>query len=76
MADTHATRMLTAIELLLEGKATADVAEYQINGRSLKRYSIPDLLKLRALYKKEVAAEARAEALADGNKPGIVRVFL
>ena len=34
------------IENLLAGISTNNVEEYTINGRELKKYSIPDLLKL------------------------------
>ena len=34
------------IENLLAGISTKNVEEYTINGRELKKYSIPDLIKL------------------------------
>ena len=34
------------IENLLAGISTNNVEEYTINGRELKKYSIPDLIKL------------------------------
>ena len=34
------------IENLLDGISTNNVEEYTINGRELKKYSIPDLIKL------------------------------
>lgn len=61
---THAQRMLTAIEGLLEGRD--DVEEYTIAGRSLKRMPMGELMKMRDKYKAEVAAEQRAERIAAG----------
>lgn len=54
---THARKMLEAIEAVLEGVATSDVLEYSIGGRSLKRMSRQDLIKLHAYYKGQVGAE-------------------
>lgn len=34
------------IETMLAGIATNNVQEYKINGRELKKYSIPDLVQL------------------------------
>ncbi len=65
MADTettHARRMLNAIEAALEGRASKDTESYTIEGRSLSRTPIPDLLRLRAIYRREVAAEENPSA--------------
>lgn len=51
----HAQRTLAAIEAVIEGRATRDQQSYTINGRTLVRTSIADLLMLRDRYKKEVA---------------------
>ena len=51
----HAQRTLAAIEVVIEGRATRDQQSYTINGRTLVRTSIADLLMLRDRYKKEVA---------------------
>lgn len=51
----HAQRTLAAIEAVIEGRATTDQQSYTINGRTLVRTSIADLLMLRDRYKKEVA---------------------
>ena len=57
-AKSHARKVLTAIEAVIEGRASKDQESYTINGRSLTRTSIADLLTLRDRYKKEAAAEA------------------
>lgn len=66
---THARKVLDAIKAVLEGRASKDQEEYTISDRSLKRTPIPDLLKLRQLYEREVASEAAAERLANGQSP-------
>ena len=63
---THARKVLDAIEAVLENRATLDQESYAINGRSLKRMPIADLLKLRQLYRAEVAGEEAAAKLAAG----------
>ncbi|MEH6833999.1 hypothetical protein [Falsihalocynthiibacter arcticus] len=54
-ARNHAQRTLAAIEAVLESRASKDQESYSINGRSLVRTPIAELLLLRATYKKEVA---------------------
>jgi hypothetical protein len=56
-ARGHAQRTLSAIEAVLEGRASKDQQSYTINGRSLLRTTIADLLLLRSTYRKEVQAE-------------------
>lgn len=51
---THAEKMLTKIETLLEGKADADVASYSIAGRSLTKMTPDELIKWRDYYRMEV----------------------
>jgi hypothetical protein len=63
---SDAERALAAIEATLSGKAGSAVQSYQINGRSLSSYSLAELIKLRELYRREVASERRAAGLADG----------
>ena len=71
MADTFAFQMLTKIEAVLLNKADNDVAEYEIAGRQLKKYSFEELQKLRRQYKGEVKAEQVAADLAAGlGNPG------
>ncbi len=51
----HAERVLTAIEAVIEGRASKDQQSYTINGRTLVRTSIAELLQLRKTYQDEVA---------------------
>ncbi len=51
----HAERVLAAIEAVIEGRASKDQQSYTINGRTLVRTSIAELLQLRKTYQDEVA---------------------
>lgn len=59
-ARTHASKVLDAIEAVIEGRATKDQEEYTIGDRQLKRTPLADLIALRGRYKAEVLAERRA----------------
>lgn len=63
---SHARKVLDAIEAVIEGRATVDQQEYAIGNRSLKRMEISELLKLRQVYRNEVAGEEAADRLAAG----------
>lgn len=63
---SHARKALAAVEAVIEGRASLDQEEYTINGRSLKRTPVADLIRLRSFYKSEVAREEAAERLAKG----------
>ena len=63
---SHAKKVLDAIEAVIESRATKDQEEYAINGRSLKRTPIPDLIVLHNKYKADVAAEERAARIKNG----------
>lgn len=63
---SHAKKVLDAIEATIEGRATQDQMSYQIGGRSLSRTPIPDLMRLRAIYKSEYASELAAANIAAG----------
>ncbi len=63
---TFAEQMVEKIEAMLLGKADNDVAEYEIAGRQLKKYSFGELEKLRRKYKAEVQAEKVQADLANG----------
>lgn len=63
---THAEIMLDKIEALLQGRADKDVSSYSINGRSIAKMSISDLLTWRDYYRKEVIKERRDNAIALG----------
>lgn len=58
-ARTHAEKTLAALESWIENHDPA-VASYQIGDRQMQYISIPDLLKLRDAYRREVRATAAA----------------
>jgi hypothetical protein len=63
---SHARKTLDAIEAVLEGKATKDQSQYQINGRMVTRYSWADLIQMRSTYQAEVRAEEQVDRAAAG----------
>jgi hypothetical protein len=63
---SHARRTLDAINAVMEGRATDDVAAYQINGRSLTKMPIADLIAFQSHYRHLVAAEDKEAALEQG----------
>lgn len=65
---THAQIMVQKIQSLLEGRADKDVSSYSIQGRSLAKMSITDLMMWRDYYRKEVAKE-KQDALIAAGKP-------
>lgn len=54
----HARKVLDNIQAVLEGRASKDQSSYTINGRTLVRTPMADLLLLRDRYKAEVAKDA------------------
>lgn len=54
---SHARRTLDAIEAVIEGRAAVDQMAVTLNGRSLSRTPIADLLLLRDRYRREVRDE-------------------
>ena len=58
--------MLDKIESLLEGRADKDVSSYSIQGRSISKMTISDLLLWRDYYRKEVVKERRDNAIELG----------
>lgn len=72
---SHAEKMLTKIESLLEGKADSDVANYSIAGRSLTKLSPDELVKWRNYYRSEVLLMRQKEDIKLGRKsPTTVKV--
>lgn len=63
---THAEIMLDKIQSLLEGRADKDVTSYSIQGRSISKMSIVDLLEWRNYYRKEVAKEKKDRDIKNG----------
>lgn len=70
---SHAEIMLDKIQSLLEGRADKDVTSYSINGRSIAKMSVTDLLTWRDYYRKEVNLERRKADAAAG-KPSSATV--
>lgn len=64
-----AARALAAVEAVLEGRASSAVAEYEINGRSLRYMPVAELLALRDRLRADVAGEAAAARAAAGLAP-------
>ena len=65
-----ATKLLAAIEAVLENRATRADLEYEIAGRRIKFMPLPDLLAARDKLKREVAAEIQAQRVAAGLPAG------
>lgn len=61
-ARTHARRVLASIEAVIEARATKDQQSYKINDRELVRTPLAELIRLRVLYRAEVALEDRKAA--------------
>ena len=62
----------TAIRTLAEGGM---VQEYEIGGRSLKRYKMAELLQLRSELQQEINMERRKEKMRQGlGNPGLAKV--
>ena len=64
----HSEIMLTKIESILEGKADSDVSSYSIQGRSLTKLGIEELLEWRSYYQREVNKIRRKEQITHGRK--------
>ena len=65
-STSHIKQVLDAIEATILGAASKEQESYEIAGRSLKYRSIGELLKLRDVYKRDLAMEKRACELAQG----------
>ena len=63
---SHVKTVLDAIQAVIENSATNDQASVSINGRSITKYSLTELLELRSLYKAEYASKLKAERIAAG----------
>ena len=62
--------MLDKIESILEGWADGDVAAYSINGRSLTKLDITDLLMWRDRYRADYLREVHRERSLNGTATG------
>ena len=63
---SHPRIMVEKIESIREGRAGADVNSYSINGRSLTKIPIPELMEFRSKYKAEYLREVRRERARNG----------
>tara|TARA_R110000823_G_scaffold229174_2_gene356251 strand:+ start:37 stop:621 length:585 start_codon:yes stop_codon:yes gene_type:complete len=63
---SHPKIMLEKIESILENRAGADVSSYSINGRSITKIPIIELMQFRATYKAEYLREVRRERARNG----------
>lgn len=65
-ARSHVKKTLDALEAMLEGRASLDQQAYTIQGRSLSRMPIEELITWRDKYKGYYQAELNAEKAAAG----------
>ena len=63
---THSAIMVDKIESILEGRADSDVSSYSIQGRSLTKLGIEELMAWRDRYKAELLLEKRKERALNG----------
>lgn len=76
---SHIQKVLDAINAVLEERATTDQENMSLNGRTLVRTPIGDLLKLKQFYMRELDREKRAQGLLEnwgGGRPNKIRVRL
>ena len=57
VTESHAEKVLAAIEAVIESRATKEQSELTIAGRQVKYISLTELLKIRQEYKQIVAQE-------------------
>lgn len=67
---SHAKIMLDKIESLLQGRGDSDVASYSINGRSLAKLGVTELMEWRDRYRAEHLREVRRERALNGKATG------
>lgn len=70
----HVEKVIEAIEAVIENRASLDQEEVAINGRSLKRTPIEQLIVLRNKYRSELQSMQAAEKLANGITGGGRRI--
>jgi len=63
---SHAQKTLDNIEAYLENPQNITAARYEIQGRNLERFRIPELLAMRDRYRSEVFRETNAANVARG----------
>jgi hypothetical protein len=72
---SHVKKMLDAIEAVLEGTATTDQMEFTIDGTTIKRRSVADLLAIRSKYLEYWRQEQQAANVSGGNRNKILVRF-
>lgn len=72
--SSHAQRMLTAIEKLMEGKAEDDIHTMAHNGKALTRYAPEELIKLHNHYMRLVRVERARERQRLGLASGHTKI--
>ncbi|MDX8378401.1 MAG: hypothetical protein R8L53_10310 [Mariprofundales bacterium] len=65
---------LDALEATLLSRATSDQEEMNVNGRSIKRTPLIDILALRDKYTTLYQQELEAERIANGGASSVIRV--
>lgn len=74
---TYAAKTLDAIESMIAKTATKDQQSVTVDGQTLSRRSIPDLIILRDRFKREVAREKHIlKAKKAGRNPGKIGIRL
>lgn len=63
---SHAEIMLDKIETVLQGRADADVLSYSINGRSLSKIPVTELVEWRDYYRAETVKQHRIDHVKNG----------
>jgi hypothetical protein len=61
--SSFAVQMLEKVELLLLGKVVKDAQSYAVNGRSITKFTIAELMELRKTLKAEIESEELKAAL-------------
>lgn len=67
---------LANVQALLQGKASSGTQEYTINGRQLRSYSLPELMRLEAKLKTDVDRERVAAGKAPVHGGGRIQRIL
>lgn len=63
---THSRKVLDAIQAVLEGRASKDQESYSINGRTLNRTPLSELMEMERKYSARVVQEERTEKAKQG----------
>lgn len=72
---THAETVLAAIEDVIEGRATHDIAQVQVGGQLITKMAIGDLLQLKGHYETRLLRIKQQERRLAGKAQGrLIRV--